>query len=270
MANAQPNAATKTDWLLVALLGLPLGVTLAKLPVLPTSAVAGRFFSLADLPMDFHSMAENVLMVPLGALVVVIFRLTFGLRVLGLFRPILIAMAFQVIGIPIATAFLLLALVVVVVLRPLLKTDHNYARLAVLLSLASALLFVPLLAGQWWDLAWLREISFFPVIALCLTCESFAKVLDRDGVREASWRTVTTLAAAVIIVALTSLPGVLPFFLRFPEMLLVQAGGILLINKHLNLRLLEGENPLVVVPLAPSMDAAARQAVAVERRGDGG
>jgi len=269
MANARLDAATKTDWLLVALLGLPLGVALAKLPVLPTSAVARRFFSLADLPVHFHSMAENVLMVPLGALVVVIFRLTFGLRVLGLFRPILIAMAFQVIGVPIATAFLPLALVAVVVLRPLLKTDHNYARLAVLLSLASALLFVPLLAGQWWDLAWLREIAFFPVIALCLTCESFAKVLDRDGVREASWRTITTLAAAVIIVALTSLPGVLPFFLRFPEMLLVQAGGILLINKHLNLRLFEGENPLVVPP-APSMDTAARQAAAVERRGGGG
>src|SRR5215813_15136318 len=83
MANARLDAATKTDWLLVALLGLPLGVALAKLPILPTSAVARRFFSLADLPVHFHSMAENVLMVPLGALVVVIFRLTFGLRVLG-------------------------------------------------------------------------------------------------------------------------------------------------------------------------------------------
>jgi hypothetical protein len=249
MANARPGEATKTDWLLVALLVLPLAVALAKLPVLPTSDFALRFFSLAFVPVDFHAIAENLLMVPLGALVVVIFRLTLGLRVLGMFRPILIAMAFQVIGVPISVAFLLLALVVIIVLRPLLQTDHNYARLGVLLSLASTLLFAPLLAGQWWDIAWLREIAFFPSVALCLTCESFAKVLDRDGICEAAWRTVTTVSAAVVIVALTSLPGVLPFFLRFPEALLVEASCILLINKHLSLRLFEGANPLAV-PLA--------------------
>jgi len=268
MANARSHGATKADWLLVALLALPLAVAVAKLLGLPTSIIMRRFFSLADLPSHFHAVAENVLMVPLGALVVVIFRLTFGLRVLGLFRPILIAMAFQIIGVPISVAFLLVALVAIVVLRPLLATDHSYARIAVLLSLASALLIAPLLAGQWWDIAWLSEIAFFPVIALCLTCESFAKVLDRDGMREAVWRTLTTIASAVVIVALANLPGILPFFLRFPEMLLVEAGCILLINKHLDLRLFEGANPLG--SSAPSIEAAAQPVGAAERRGNGG
>jgi len=184
--------------------------------------------------------------------------------VLGLFRPILMAMAFDIIGIPISLAFLLFVLVIIVVLRSSLTTDHNYARLAVLLSLASALLFAPLMIGQWWHVTWLREIVFFPIIALCLTCESFANVLDRDGIHEAVWRTFTTVAAAAVIVGLIRLPGVLKLFLGFPELLLVEAGSILLINKYLDFRIYEGANPLAprTADSAPAPDA--EQAVPVQ------
>jgi len=269
MTNARADDAMKAHWLLVALFALPLGVMLAKLPMLPTSAFWSSFLSLADLPTPFQKIAEDVLLVPLGGLVVVIFRLTLGLPVLGLFRPILIALAFQIVGVPISLGLLLFALLVIVVLRPMLKANHNYARIAVLLSLASALLFAPLIAGKWWDIAWLREVALFPVIALCLTCESFAKVLDRAGICEAAWRTVTTVSAAVIILGLTSLPGILEFFLRFPEMLVMQAGCILLINKYLAFRLFEGKNPFVARP-AQSIEPATERAISIERRGAGG
>ena len=247
---------TKTDWLLVALLMLPLAVAAAKLPLLPTSAVFAGFFSLADLSPHLHKAAENVLFVPLGAVVVVFFRLTLGLRVLGLFRPILMAMAFDFVGIPISLIFLLLVLVIIVAVRSLLTTDHNYSRVGILLSLASALLFAPLMAGDWWHIGWLRDIVFFPVIALCLTCESFAKVLDQEGIGEAAWRTVVTVLAAAVIVGFIKLPGVVDMFLRFPELLLAQAGCILLINKYLDLRLFEGINPLAAT-LAGADDGAA-------------
>jgi len=255
-ARAWTDAAAETDWLLVGLFALPLGVALAKIPLLPTSEFSGRFFSLAHLPAHIHQIAENVLLVPLGALVVVIFRLTLGVRVLGLFRPILLTMAFQIIGVRISIAFLLPALVLIAFLRPMLKTNHNYARLGVLLSLASTFLFTPLIAGNWWDITWLRDLVLFPVIALCLTCESFAKVLDRDGICEAAWRTLTTVAAALVILALTRVPGLLEFFLRFPEMLLVQAGCIVMINKHLAFRLFEGRNPFAPHPGRPDPGTA--------------
>jgi len=248
MTKAPTETAVKTDWLLVALFALPLCVASAKMPIFPTSEFSANFFSLADLSPALRRVAEDVLLVPFGALVVVIFRLTFGLLVLGLFRPILLAMAFRIIGIPISLGLLLLALLVIVVLRPMLRTDHNYARKAVLLSLAAALLFMPLMAGNWWDIAWLREVALFPVVALCLTCESFAKLLDQTGIRAAAWRTITTVLAAVVIVGLMALPGVVEFFLRFPEMLLAQAGCILLINKHLAFRLFQGANPLARQP----------------------
>ena len=224
------------DWLLGALLALPLAAALEKL-LFAKSAFAG-FLSLEHLPMAFQRAVENVLFVPLGAVVVVLFRLTLGIRVLSLFRPILLAMAFAIIGVPLALGFLAFSLAVVVSLRPPLRPLHSYARVAVLLSLVGALMLLPLMAGTWWDVPWLREIAFFPVIALCLTCESFAKVLDREGFAAAARRTGATILAAWVTFVIASAPGTLELFLHFPELLLAQAGLILLITRYLDLRLL--------------------------------
>jgi hypothetical protein len=237
---------------LAALFLVPLALAIGRLPFLPTSSFLTAYFSLAHLSDHFRAVIENILFVPTGALVVVIFRLTLGIQMLGLFRPILLAIAFNIIGIPISVAFLVIVLTFIVFLRPFLSTDHNYARIAVMLSVAATLLLIPLIVGNWLQVAWLMKIADFPVIALCLTCESFAKVLERQGIREAIWRTLTTAVVAAIITTLTSLSGVLDLFLHFPELLMAQAGCIMLINKHLDIRLFENTQPLATEPVRPS------------------
>lgn len=237
---------------LAALFLIPLALAIGRLPFLPTSSFLTGYFSLAHLSDHFRAALENVLFVPTGALVVVIFRLTLGIQMLGLFRPILLAIAFNIIGIPISVAFLVVVLTFIVFLRPFLSTDHNYARIAVMLSIAATLLLIPLIVGSWLRVAWLMKIADFPVIALCLTCESFARVLEREGVREAIWRTLTTAFVAAIITTLTSLSGVLDLFLHFPELLMAQAGCIMLINKHLDIRLFENTQPPASERVRPS------------------
>jgi hypothetical protein len=113
---------------LAALFLIPLALAIGRLPFLPTSSFLTGYFSLAHLSDHFRAALENVLFVPTGALVVVIFRLTLGIQMLGLFRPILLAIAFNIIGIPISVAFLVVVLTFIVFLRPFLSTDHNYAR----------------------------------------------------------------------------------------------------------------------------------------------
>ena len=237
---------------LAALFLVPLALAIGRLPFLPTSSFLMDYFSLAHLSDHFRAVIENVLFVPTGALVVVIFRLILGIQMLGLFRPILLAIAFNIIGIPISAAFLVVVLTFIVFLRPLLSTDHNYARIAVMLSIAATLLLIPLIVGNWLRVAWLVKIADFPVIALCLTCESFAKVLEREGIREAIWRTLTTVVVAAIITMLTSLSSVLDLFVHFPELLMAQAGLIMLINKHVDMRLFENKRPVALVPVRPS------------------
>src|SRR5215475_579910 len=86
--------------LLTILLLVPCLVIIAKLPASPFSAQANEIFSVADGPARMQGHMEYVLYVPLSAIVVSLFRLTLGLPVLSLFRPILTAVAFRIIGIP--------------------------------------------------------------------------------------------------------------------------------------------------------------------------
>ena len=238
----QTQVTTNADYsrlLILLLFAAPLAVAVGRLPSLPTSAFLADHCSLAHLSDKSQGIVENVLLVPLGALVVVIFRLTLGIRMLSLFRPILLAIAFNIIGVPLSAGFLITALTVIVLLRSALNTGHSYARIAVMLSMSATLLLIPLMIGSSLQVEWLTKIADFPIIALCLTCEGFAKVLDRQGIKEAILRTLTTAAAAVLIMGLTTKSGALELFLRFPELLMAQAGCILLISRYLNLRLFE-------------------------------
>ena len=254
MISSRRSIALPPDLLLFVLLTFPLAVSLAKLPVFPGAATIAGSISIADLPNNLRKIAEEIFFIPLGALVVVAFRLALGLRVLGLFRPILLALAFATIGVPLGLGILIPVLLFVLLLRPPLTNGHDYTRIAVLLSLVAVLLLLPLVVGTRWDLGWLQRSAHFPLIALCLTSESFAKTVDRDGIPEALWRALTTTFAAIVIVVLCRLTEAWELFLRFPELLLTQAGCVLLIQKHLNFRFWEGINPLI--PRARRADPA--------------
>jgi hypothetical protein len=241
----QPASTPQSGLLLALLLGVPVAVCFAKLPVFPGAEIVAQSVSVADLPVHLRRIASEIVFVPLGALVVVAGRVTIGLRVLGLFRPILLAFAFDLIGIPLGLGMLLPVLLLVLLLHPLVATGHSYGRTAVLLSLVAVLLLVPLVVGTRCGLLWLQQLAHFPLIALCLTCESFAKSVARDGVPEALWRAINTMLAAVVITYLAQLAAAFELFLRFPELLLAQAGCVLLIKDRLDLRLCEGINPMV-------------------------
>ncbi len=245
-----------SDWLLALLFAAPLIVTLGKLPGVPTASAFAAFFSLTALPAHLEAPVREILFVPLGAFVVVLVRLALGVQVLGLFRPILLAIAFAVIGIPMGLTVLLLVLPVIGLLRPPLRQNHNYARIGILLSLVAALLLLPLMLGRWWHISELLRVAHFPVIALCLTCESFARTVDKEGLGEAAWRTITTIIVAGTIAGVAEL-GAIAFFLVRPELLLLQAGGILLMSRCFDLRLLEGWNPLAVRSAPGAISVAA-------------
>jgi 7 transmembrane helices usually fused to an inactive transglutaminase len=243
-----------SSWLIAALLSVPLAMIVAKLPLFPTSRWMNHVFSLSDLSPALRSHAELVLFVPVAAIVVCLFRLTLGLPVLSLFRPILTAVGFHIIGIPLGLAFLLLVLASVVLIRPLLRQGHYYVRVPIMLSLTAAWLVVPLMMYRWWHADTLRHLAYFPIISLALMAESFTKKLNKRGLRSAMWPTINAIIVAVIITLLAGIPGALQVVLDHPEALLLQAGIVLLIGKYLDLRLFKGKNPFK--PKAPPATGA--------------
>jgi uncharacterized protein with transglutaminase domain len=235
----------RSSWLLVALLALPAATMLARLSFFPTSRWLNETFSLLDLPPRMQHHAEFVLFIPLSAIVVCLFRLTLGLPVLSLFRPILTAVGFQIVGIRLGLAFLLVVLAAVVLMKPLLKEAHYYVRVPLVLSLTAACLVVPLMMFAWWHVQALRQVGYFPIVSLALMCEGFTKILNDKGLRAAMWPTINTIVSAIVITLLFGIPGAMRLMLGHPELLFLQAGVILFIGKYLDLQLLAGRDPFV-------------------------
>ena len=252
MRFSKGNLSRKHRAMLALLFVVPLMLAAGKWSALPTSTFLTRFVSLADIPPEMHSRLQYILFVPLGAIVVVLCRLTLGIRILGPFRSILIAVAFQVTGILLGLAFLTIVIGVIVAIRPLLKAMRlpYFGRVSVILSAVSVMMIVTILLSSWVEADALRRSGYFPIVVLCLTGEGFARTLAKEGPRSAMWRGTMTALLAVLITMISTVEGLQQLLMHFPELLIVQIGCIVVISEYFDLRLLQWINP------APSSEAS--------------
>jgi len=249
-------------WLTALLFIVPLAIMVGKWSAMPTAGFLGHWCSLAALPNEVQHGARHILFVPLGAVVVVFCRLTLGIRVLGPFRAILLAVAFQVTGVGWGLLFLGLIMAIVLAFRPLLRFFRMpyFGRVSSILSIVAAVMVLGLLASAWADMDSLHLVASLPIVVLCLMGEGLAKTLAREGPRSALWRGTMTALVAVVIALLSQVPGFRELLLRYPELLVLQIGCIVVVSKLLNLRLLEWMNPKVKKRRARS--AKAKEAAA--------
>ena len=243
----------------------PLLVAVCKWAVLPTSEFFTRTFSLASLSTDVQDRVTHVLSVPFGATVVVFFRLFLGIRLLGPFRSILIAVAFQITGILPGLFFLATVIGIVVVTRPPIKALRlpYFARVSVMLSAVALIILVALLASTWVGVASLGRAAYFPIVVLCLMGEGFARTLSKEGSRSALWRGTMTALVAVLITFLFQINGFQELSLHFPELLIAETGCIVVIAEFLDLRLLARLNP--PVPAKPRRRAGKKPKSAAQK-----
>jgi len=239
---------------------VPLAIMLGKWSAMPTSEFLTQWCSLATLPENVQQGARHILFVPLGAVLIVLCRLTLGIRVLGPFRSILLAVAFQVTGVVWGLVFLTAIMAIVVAARPLLRFFRMpyFGRVSSILSVVAAVMVLGLLAGAWVGMAPLHLVASLPIVVLCLMGEGLAKTLAREGPRSALWRGAMTAIVAVAIALLSEIPGFRELLLRYPELLILQIGCVVVIAKLLNLRLLEWVNPKVKKRRARTVKAAAK------------
>jgi len=247
MKLSKGNLSGKQKLVLAVLLIVPLLVIIGKWSVLPTSEFLMRFFSLVDIPEQMQHRIRYILFVPFGAVLVVFSRLTLGIRVLGPFRSILIAVAFQITGIVLGLLFLAIVIGVIVAIRPLLKAIRlpYFGRVSVILSAVALMMVISFFFSRWLGVESLRQLTYFPIVVLCLTGEGFARTLTREGLRSAMWRGTMTVFVAVLITLLSQIPGFPYLLLRFPELLMVHLMCIVVIAEFLDLRLLQWLNPSV-------------------------
>lgn len=232
-------------WIVAALVVLPLISVLLRSMGTPPGHVLDRILSLEQIGGRTGHTLDSILLVPLAAVIIVFFRVTLGVRVLGPFRSFLLAMAFHATGIPIGLLFFAAVLAITVLVRRRIQSIRlpYYGRVSVILSTVAVTIIATISLGRWLGLPGLSRVALFPIVALCLAGEAFAGTLKREGWRSALWRAAATAATAVLITWLAEIRPLARTLVRFPELLLVEIGLIIVISEHFGHRLLASLNP---------------------------
>lgn len=219
-----------------------------RLPALDVNAAGlspvKRLFlnlSLFSLPPAERRLVEILLLLPIAALIICIFRNVIGLSSFGTFAPALIGLAFHDLhSLPGIIVFVTILLIGWLMRRVL---DHYHLlqvpRVATMLTLIMIVLIAAVVAANIYGAPTTRYISLFPMIILCGMVERFW-TLETEDSTSASFRTLfqTMLIATVIALVLSS-TGLVQHMLRFPETLGLIMAAQLLIGRYTGYRLME-------------------------------
>jgi hypothetical protein len=198
-------------------------------------------FSLFSLPIQTQAVYRVLLLVPVGAFLVVVFRNIIGLNTFGTFMPVLIALAFR------ETELLWGILLFSIVVAFGLGIRFYLERLKLLLvpRLASVLIVVVLLMAALSVLTHRLglerglSVALFPMVILTMTIERMSVVWEERGAGEALQQAVGSLVVATLAYLIMTVTYVEHLAFFFPELLLVLLAGTLLIGRYTGYRLVE-------------------------------
>ncbi len=232
--------------------GSDLDVTLAvQENLLPSMVVAERRaersgshavdFSLFALPIATQAVYSVLLLVPIGALMIVLLRNFIGVKTFGTFMPVLVALAFR--ETQLVWGVLLFA--IIVSLGLLIRFYLEKLRLLLVPRLTCVLTVVVLLmAGisilsQRLGLQPGLSLALFPMVIIAMTIERMSIVWEERGASEAIQEGVGSLSVAAVAYLVMGLYWLQHLVFVFPELLLLVLAATLLAGRYTGYRLLE-------------------------------
>jgi hypothetical protein len=197
--------------------------------------------SLYMLPPAERRLVEILLLLPIAALIICIFRNVIGLNSFGTFAPALIGLAFHDLhSLPGILVFVTILLIGWLMRRVL---DHYHLlqvpRVATMLTLIMIVLISAVVAANLFGAPTTRYISLFPMIILCGMVERFWTLETEDSTR-ASFRTLfQTMLIATVIALVLGRAAIVQHMFRYPETLGLIMAAQLLIGRYTGYRLME-------------------------------
>ncbi len=195
-------------------------------------------FEQVGIPQE---LLKIILMIPLGALVVVIFRNVIGIQTFGTFLPALIAAAARETGLLWgAIGFVLIILISSAVRKLLdwLQLLHS-PKMAIMLSTVVIVMMAMTVISVHFGMFALAHVSLFPIAILAITAERFAIIESEQGSLEAfritAW-TLLVISACYVVMDSLFLQSMI---LAFPELLLVVIALNLWLGKWVGMRVTE-------------------------------
>ncbi len=198
-------------------------------------------FSLFSLPIATQAVYAVLMMIPIGALVIMLLRNFLGVKTFGTFMPVLVALAFR------ETQLLwgIVLFAVIVSLGLLIRFYLEKLRLLLVPRLTTVLtVVVILMAGisvlsQKLEIQPGLSIALFPMVILAMTIERMSIVWEERGASEALQEGVGSLLVAAVAYVIMGLAWLEHLIFVFPELLLLVVAMSLLAGRYTGYRLLE-------------------------------
>ncbi len=197
-----------------------------------------QIFERIGIPQN---LLKIILMIPLGALVTVIFRNVIGLETFGTFLPALIAAAARDTGL----LWGAIGFIVIIVLTSLIRRMLDWMQLlhspkmAILLTVVVVMLLGTTVLSVNLGLLELAHMSLFPIAILAITAERFAIFEAEQGLLKAAKVTAATLVVIAAAYAVMDSQFLQSMILAFPELLLVLIALNMWLGKWIGMRVSE-------------------------------
>jgi hypothetical protein len=195
--------------------------------------------SLYRLPLPAQRALRVLLLLPLGALAIALFRNFVGLGTFGTFLPILLGLALRETQLVLGLAMLAVVVLLGVVTRRFLEGLRLLLvpRLSFLLCVVILCVVGLALIGDGFGTRDFFAGVVFPIVVLTMLVERFSLVMAEEGFQEALRRWVNTLAVAVASYPLFKSTTAEHLMFGFPELVLVVMGLLVFIGGYSGFRL---------------------------------
>ena len=197
--------------------------------------------TLFELPVDIQQVYQVLLMVPIGALVLIILRQFIGLRTFGTFTPVLVALSFKETNL--LGGIILFSVIVAVGLMfrsyfeklKLLSVPRLSAVLLVVIMLMvlSSVLLEMINVGSG------VHVALLPMVILAMVIERMSVVWEEYGAKDSINRGLASLLAAILAYIVMSIPYVQFMVFAYPELLLIVLAITILMGRYTGYRFLE-------------------------------
>lgn len=197
--------------------------------------------SIYSLPISEQTIFKSILLLPLGALVVVFFRVVVGLQTSGTFMPVLIALAFIKMSLATGLAMFLLVIAGGLVLRQALAHLNLLLVARVSVVIVCVIGLVALLSVVSFHLGFSEalQVPFFPMIIIAWTIERLSILWEEEGAQEVLIQGSGSLVTAVIAYLVMAQPWVQYWMFNFIGLQLVVLALIILVGSYTGYRLTE-------------------------------
>jgi hypothetical protein len=198
-------------------------------------------FSLLDLPLQTQQVYGIMILIPIGALVIVLMRNVVGIRTFGTFLPVLVALAFRETELLAGIVLFSLLVAIGLAVRLYLERLHLLLvpRLAAVLTIVVLLMAALSVLSHRLGLEIGLSVALFPMVILTMTIERMSVVWEERGPRDAIIDGLGSMFVASIAYGIMGLSVLQHLAFVFPETLLVVLAGILLLGSYTGYRLSE-------------------------------